>query len=427
MIYSLSVTHRPVISLAVTIALFLILILFAIFHATDNTRSFTYLHRTSRDSECLFYTPLFADIEHTSRYWSRLGGLQKADLERSRYLCERDGNCAVVKIFNGGVYLRLPLPIPHSFQTRLEATLLMLIRTDFTGLPNVDFVINSNDGVRILEPCFWENAKSTIERDSKSRECINHFLIPDFTTFAWPEAKLPPFSTALHSLWTEFEGKKSKMVWRGSTSLQQATQRVDLVSTLGPQTTIADVSPIYFNQSTKAIEGDFLTMEEFCKYKYIIYTEGITYSGRLKYTALCNSVQMGFPITYHEFWTHLIDDHYVQIDDPNDAISKFEALESQPLLAARKARDTALALRKYVTPKGTSCYLRHLVMSYASSCRWETLEPGLDTRGRVKGEIVALGVAGDHFDLWDEQRGEFRWIELESYLLDRIRAGELKE
>lgn len=289
--------------------------------------------------------------------------------------------------------------------------LMMLAQTDFSHSPNADWVFNSNDGVRAYEPCFIEMDKSLNETNSKSREeAINHFLFPDFTTYDWWEAGLPSFQivrTSLAEMAQPFSKKVNKLFWRGSTSLQQDTQRTDLVEQLGPKSDIADVKDIdsKYPEHKKLY---FKTLSEQCDYKYIIYTEGITYSGRLKYTSLCNSIQIGYKIRFYEYWTHLLEPFYVNVNSWDDAVDKMKDLEKDPKKAEKLARGPVDALKQYLTPRGISCYIQRLIEGYAKSQRWTVLSPQEDVTGKdANGNVI----------------NSFYWVPLEHFLARALWAG----
>lgn len=360
-----------------------------------------------QQSMCGIHSNLFKDVENTEKYWRTVGGMSRDDLEKTRHVCERDGNCASLKVWDGELYIRTPITKELGFQSRTHSMLLMLLETDFSGVPDVDFVVNSNDGVRTGEACFMEMDKHVSERDSQSLEQYNHFLLPDFSMFEWYEAGLPPFSHARKHLAEEagpFYNKTPKLFYRGNLDLQQGTQRTDLVVKLGPETDIADV---------KAIDGvgdkkNFKTIWEICSYKYVIYTEGFTYSGRLKYTALCNSVNLGHKITFVEFWTHLIDPYYVVVKDWDDAVKKYRDFEAHPKKAEALASGMVATLRNALTPQAVECYVHRAVEGFANSINWEVMSPKEDIRGKdAKGKVVTT----------------FEWVPIEKFVVKSFWKG----
>lgn len=49
-----------------------------------------------------------------------------------------------------------------------------------------------------------------------------------------------------------------------------------------------------------------LRIEDFCRYKYVLYTDGVTYSGRLPFLQMCNSVLIAPPPAWRQLSTHLL-------------------------------------------------------------------------------------------------------------------------
>lgn len=52
-------------------------------------------------------------------------------------------------------------------------------------------------------------------------------------------------------------------------------------------------------------EGNGMKVEEFCRYKYVVHTEGISYSGRFQFLQMCGSVTVTTPIVWMQHTTHL--------------------------------------------------------------------------------------------------------------------------
>jgi hypothetical protein len=49
-----------------------------------------------------------------------------------------------------------------------------------------------------------------------------------------------------------------------------------------------------------------MMIEDFCRYKYVIHTEGVTYSGRFQFLQMCNSVMLTPAIAWLQHTTHLV-------------------------------------------------------------------------------------------------------------------------
>lgn len=68
-------------------------------------------------------------------------------------------------------------------------------------------------------------------------------------------------------------------------------------------------------------ENNALMIEDFCRYKYVLYTEGITYSGRLQLLQMCRSVLISPPIAWLQHTTHLVKPMFAS-DLPTEPGSK---------------------------------------------------------------------------------------------------------
>ncbi|KAH8768815.1 glycosyl transferase family 90-domain-containing protein [Hyaloscypha finlandica] len=139
-----------------------------------------------------------------------------------------------------------------------------------------------------------------------------YWLMPHFSFWAWPLPFIGTLDSALARISavetsTPWSKKIDKVVWRGTTwfnSVGNTNLRPKLLQlTKGKEW--ADVEDLkWFNNGEKARNS--LLIEDFCKYKYIIYTEGITYSGRLPFHQSCRSIILTPPLTYLMHTTHLL-------------------------------------------------------------------------------------------------------------------------
>ncbi|RYC64962.1 hypothetical protein CHU98_g1271 [Xylaria longipes] len=58
-------------------------------------------------------------------------------------------------------------------------------------------------------------------------------------------------------------------------------------------------------------------IEDFCRYKYIVHTEGVTYSGRFQFHNLCASVVLTPPVAWVQHVTHLLRPVFSYALDPD--------------------------------------------------------------------------------------------------------------
>lgn len=109
---------------------------------------------------------------------------------------------------------------------------------------------------------------------------------------------------------TPWEKKIAKLVWRGTpwfNPLAHPTLRQDLLRTTKGKEW-ADVQALNISSDGKLGGGysNALRIEDFCRYRYVLYTEGVTYSGRLPYHQACESVLLMAPLTYLTYTTSSI-------------------------------------------------------------------------------------------------------------------------
>ncbi|RFU28056.1 hypothetical protein B7463_g8281, partial [Scytalidium lignicola] len=186
-------------------------------------------------------------------------------------------------------------------------------------LPDTVFALNILDNPL---PGTWSYSRpvsSSLEFDVDSPGQDNPiFPMPHFSYFSWPKRYIGSLSSALSRIatieestpWTE---KIDKAVWRGTTwftpagrpegrrrLLEVVRERDGAGKVKGNMKSWADIMAL------ESGKGNELRIEHFCRYRYVIYAEGVTYSGRLPYHQACASVLLSPPITYLQHTTHLI-------------------------------------------------------------------------------------------------------------------------
>lgn len=143
------------------------------------------------------------------------------------------------------------------------------------------------------------------------------FLMPHFSFWAW---KLP----FVGSMWraaaaitittsTPFASKIPKAVWRGTTwfnSVHNPRLRANLLAATKNKPW-ADVEALRWDttaasSSDERTASNALPIEDFCRYKYVLHTEGVTYSGRFQFLQMCESVVLTPPIGWMQHTTHLV-------------------------------------------------------------------------------------------------------------------------
>ncbi|KAI0171410.1 hypothetical protein BJ166DRAFT_221953 [Pestalotiopsis sp. NC0098] len=147
-----------------------------------------------------------------------------------------------------------------------------------------------------------------------------YFPIPHFAFWSWPLPfikSLPDAAAAISALEAEYPSPSSwstdkdpRAVWRGtphfnSPSTSSARGRQDLVLVAGGRPW-SDVEPLKWAGPNGRNATNALDISEFCRYKYVVHTEGVTYSGRLPFHQLCASVVLSPPLGWMQHTSHLI-------------------------------------------------------------------------------------------------------------------------
>lgn len=264
------------------------------------------------------------------------------------------------------------------------------------------------------------------------------FLMPHFSFWAW---KLPFIGSmqraaaAIAQLEASlpFSAKIPKAVWRGTAwfnSVQNPRLRQNLlgvtkgkpwadVEALRWDTASAPGKGEQAGQAAERTASNSLMIEDFCRYKYVLYTEGVTYSGRFQFLQMCGSVVLSPPIAWMMHVTHLVKPAFSSdflLHPPNPwtpsqmvrrawpvSYTPHEAnmifikpdwsdleqvvawLEANPDVAegiATRQREV-FAGGGYLSPAAEACYWRALVNGWGQVVRWdEDVVEGLFGKGQ---------------------------------------------
>ncbi|KAI1442903.1 hypothetical protein F5Y02DRAFT_231702 [Annulohypoxylon stygium] len=168
-------------------------------------------------------------------------------------------------------------------------------------LPDTIFALNHEDDPLSPALSYSRPADPAFNNPSK-----RFFPMPHFSQYSWPSPtiiSLPHASRLITSLESTlpFASKPSLAIWRGTTHFNHPLSgplRQNLVSSTHGKPW-ADIEPLHANHSNA------LPIWDFCRYRYVIHTEGVTYSGRFQYHQLCASVVLTPPIAWMQHLTHL--------------------------------------------------------------------------------------------------------------------------
>lgn len=138
--------------------------------------------------------------------------------------------------------------------------------------------------------------------------------MPHFSFWSWPLPfinSLPSAARAITAIedTTPWQSKDARAVWRGTTWFNNGAGshprlRQDLVATVPKEASWADIEPLEWDNNAHDAKNA-LRIEDFCRYKYIVHTEGIGYSGRFQFHQLCASVILSPALEWMQHTTHL--------------------------------------------------------------------------------------------------------------------------
>ncbi|KAK3937949.1 hypothetical protein QBC46DRAFT_318560 [Diplogelasinospora grovesii] len=322
------------------------------------------------------------------------------------------------------------------------ATLHQLHRAILTRpepLPDTILALNFED--QPFGASFTYSRPAYAAPTSASPPITRAFLMPHFSFWAWTPPFIGSFSRAAAAIDAleaalPFMQKDKRVVWRGTAgfnSVHHPHLRRDLLRVAGGRPW-ADVQALDWPTQKGGEGADFgqrpgnaMMIEDFCRYKYAIHTEGITYSGRFQFLQMCNSVILTPPVAWLQHTTHLIWPVFSSDLNPNpkwelsediqrawpkryepeeanivfvapdwsDLEATIAWLETHPAVAegiAKRQRELFVG-RGYLSPSAETCYWRALVRGWSKVVRTETEEEGKaghDDMG-IPWETFALG------------------------------------
>lgn len=152
------------------------------------------------------------------------------------------------------------------------------------------------------------------------------FLMPHFSFWAWRlpfVGSMARAAAAIDRVEAEahptFASKAARAAWRGTAwfnSVGSPRLRGDLLAAARGKAW-ADVEALRWDGARGGAGGaggfgggrtasNALPVEDFCRYRYVLHTEGVTYSGRFQFLQLCASVVITPPLGWLQHATHLV-------------------------------------------------------------------------------------------------------------------------
>lgn len=298
--------------------------------------------------------------------------------QESEYLgyCKDKSSCITLAIKGGEAFV---YDLDRGYQSRHEAVLHAIYRVlvRFGPMPDSLITIEVSDGWNMNHeglPIFTMTKKAG---DSG-------VLFPDFTFFSWPESECPgERSHAYRYLVGQFQkladsekqdsqaawdGKTDTLFWRGA----MTGNRAAIVQTLNgvPHTDVA-----LMHWSDNQVTGDneargCATLLDNCKYKYLAFLNGNSYSSRLKYLMMCGSTVFSAQELWSEWWTGLLEagkDYILVSPDWEDAPAKLQELRSSADGGRAMAENARAKVLDILSQDAVDCYWQHLFAEAAAN------------------------------------------------------------
>ncbi|KAK8042231.1 hypothetical protein PG993_006754 [Apiospora rasikravindrae] len=151
----------------------------------------------------------------------------------------------------------------------------------------------------------------------------SYFPIPHFSFWSWPLPFIGSFTRAAKAIQDLEEGnggpnnvpplswrdKDPRVVWRGTAhfnNVRAGRMRQELLRTAAGKPW-SDIAALQWTTTSGVNNAsNALAIEDFCRYRYVVHTEGITYSGRFQFHQLCASVVLTPPLAWMQHLTHLV-------------------------------------------------------------------------------------------------------------------------
>ncbi|KAM3416007.1 hypothetical protein BST61_g9494 [Cercospora zeina] len=237
-------------------------------------------------------------------------------------------------------------------------------------IPNIEFTVVVDD-IAVLDKknpgALW-----AFTRKSADPRQDNLWLIPSFHFFgAPPEAegyRTMQGKSRKHD--SPLAQKIPQVVWRGALWTNEVVRRPLLQVTADKEW--ANVSSMDWGKPDTVIP-----MDEFCKYRYTINTEGRSWSARMTHLFNCDSLLFVHDVEWIAHYYHLIKTGANAVRVRRD----FSDLESsilhcnENLEEAQQIADQAKKTfrERYTTPAAAACYWRKLMRTWAGTVKFEPI------------------------------------------------------
>ena len=219
------------------------------------------------------------------------------------------------------------------------------------------------------------------------------WLLPDFEYWKGPAAS--SWDEMQRRAWQHdapFTSKIPKVLWRGVKHTNRKLRGPLLDVTKDQEW--ADVVEVDW-----ARRENFIDLDDHCRYAFLVHTEGVAWSGRIKYLWNCDSLLFIHDL-YWDFHLAalLVPDgphqNYVPVRrDFADLEEKVQYYLAHPDDAQRIIRNSVNTFRPYTSTAAQACYLRQMIRTYSTMAFQPEISEtvSVDVSGQSLTKIVTRG------------------------------------
>ncbi|KAF1971699.1 hypothetical protein BU23DRAFT_590588 [Bimuria novae-zelandiae CBS 107.79] len=335
------------------------------------------------------FKDLFKEIERSGTHRKSIGKVTPADLDLHwiddggvRAMIHRQKLFILESKLESEYHLPRALSILHQIDRAITASPELVPDIEFS------FIVKDLPDEAHAHHTYWALSKLQVDKEA--------WLMPDFGFWTWPLDLVGAYEQIrVEGIQNQvaWEKRIPKVLWRGALKTNKDVRGALYRVTRSKEW--ADVEEVKWKSRTKVSAGSAasaLSMVDHCNYKFLVHTEGRSYSGRGKYLLNCGSVV----ITHKSQWMephHAVyinaglEQNVVEVErDFSDLEEKVLGLLKEPNLAHKIATNGQKTFRdRHLTPAAQACYWRKLFHAWANVSFQPKPFETVDGRARLRG------------------------------------------
>jgi hypothetical protein len=234
-------------------------------------------------------------------------------------------------------------------------------------LPSIEFAVTVDDMALLPNGndshAIWTFTRRIIDGDQHRL-----WMIPDMDYQAIFGASYTEMRARAAERESFLVDKVPKAVWRGVVWTNEWVRKPLMEATKDKKW--ADIEEVSWDEGAK---DNMIPIEDYCRYAFIVHTEGRSWSGRLKHMLNCDSVPIVHDLDWTTWMYHLLHasgpgQNYLPVRrdyaDLEKVVKKYT--KDSMMRAAQAIADNAVVTfrDRYGTPAAEACYWRRLIRSW---------------------------------------------------------------